>query len=155
MSITPAALDPDQLIASHSAITDRVIRVSAVVLRDRVGRVLNVRKRGTKAFMLPGGKPEPGESASACAVREVSEELGISLNPHELALLGVFHTSAANEPGFSLEATVYTHGLVEDAFAAAPRAEIVQVEWIDPAQSRDDLAPLNTEFVFPALLTVD
>lgn len=114
--------------------------------------MLNVRKRGTVAFMLPGGKPEAGESAAACAAREVDEELGISLDTRALTLLGVFRTQAANEPGFALEATVFTHGFVAEALAAAPRAEIEQVEWIDPGQSRDDLAPLNTEFVFPALL---
>ena len=121
------------------------------MLRDREGRVLNVRKRGTRAFMLPGGKPEPGEAAAVCAAREVSEELGIALAVPELSLLGVFRTAAANEPGYSLEATVFTHDFVEAALEAAPRAEIEQVEWIDPASPRNDLAPLNTEFVFPAL----
>lgn len=146
-------IDPDQAapVTPHAAITDRVIRVSAVVLRDHEGRVLNVRKRGTHAFMLPGGKPEAGEAAAACAAREVAEELGISLDPRELTLLGVFRTAAANEPGFALEATVFTHGFVEQALSAAPRAEIECVEWIDPELARGDLAPLNTEFVFPAL----
>lgn len=137
----------------HPAITGQVIRVSAVVLRDRDGRVLNVRKRGTHAFMLPGGKPDLGEAADACAAREVAEELGITVALADLTLLGVFRTAAANEPGFALEATVFTHDFVEAALDAAPRAEIEQVEWIHPSELRDDLAPLNTEFVFPALIS--
>lgn len=156
MSVAPRPLPPtatpDQVVAPHAAIADRLIRVSAVVLRDREGRVLNVRKRGTHAFMLPGGKPEPGESAAACAVRELEEELAISLRPETLSLLGVFRTAAANEPGFSLEATVFTHDFVEAALGAVPRAEIEAVAWLDPAQPHAGLAPLNTEFVFPALL---
>lgn len=136
---------------SHTAQPDQVIRVSAVVLRDRAGRVLNVRKRGTNAFMLPGGKPEPGETAAACAAREVAEELGLTLRAADLSLLGTFRTAAANEPGCALEATVFTHDFVAAALEAAPRAEIESVEWIDPAIERADLAPLNTQCVFPAL----
>lgn len=148
---------PDQGVAPHTAIADRVIRVSAVVLRDREGRVLNVRKRDTHAFMLPGGKPEPGESAADCAAREVKEELAIELSPAALTLLGVFCTVAANEAGYALEATVFTHDFVEAALGAAPLAEIEEVAWLDPAAPRAGLephiavAPLNTEFVFPVL----
>lgn len=151
---------PDQAVAPHAAIADRVIRVSAVVLRDRSGHVLNVRKRGTRSFMLPGGKPEPGESAAECAAREVLEELDIALAPAALTLLGVFHTAAANEPGFALEATVFTHDFVEEALQAAPLAEIDEVVWLDPEHPRAGLdphvaiAPLNIEFVFPALRSV-
>ncbi|MHA3722916.1 NUDIX hydrolase [Leucobacter sp. HY1910] len=130
---------------------DQVIHVSAVVLRDRAGRVLNVRKRGTSAFMLPGGKPDPGESAAACAAREVVEELGLTLNASDLVLLGTFRTVAANEPGFALMATVFTHDFLAAALDATPRAEIESIEWIDPALERTDLAPLNTQCVFPAL----
>lgn len=131
---------------------DRVIRVSAVVMLDREGRVLNVRKRGTAAFMLPGGKPEPGEDAATTALREFSEELGIELDPSELTPLGVFRAPAANEPDHVVEAAVFEHPLVGAALAAGPRAEIEAVEWIDPENQRADLAPLNTELVFPALL---
>ena len=41
------------------------------------GRLLVVRSRNKKAFYLPGGKIEPGESLEDALVREVSEELGI------------------------------------------------------------------------------
>ena len=39
----------------------RVISVVAAVIRDDSGRVLLVRKRGTTAFMQPGGKRDTGE----------------------------------------------------------------------------------------------
>lgn len=120
----------------------RSLTVSAVVLNGDDGRVITVRKRGTDRFMLPGGKPEPGETALDCAVREVAEELGFDLDGRELAVLGEFTTMAANEPGFALHSTV---------FAAAapgepdPRAEIDEVRWVDPAGFADldesDCAP--------------
>ena len=36
--------------------SDNVISVVAALIRDEQGRVLLVRKRGTAAFMQPGGK---------------------------------------------------------------------------------------------------
>lgn len=130
----------------------RVIRVSAVVMRDPHGRVLNVRKRGTTSLMLPGGKHEPGEDPRDTAVREFTEELGIALDVSRLRSLGVFETAAANEPGHLLVAAVFEHPFVSAAASAAPQAEIEYLEWVDPALAREDLAPLNTEHVFPALL---
>lgn len=129
----------------------RVIRVSAVVMRDGEGRVLNVRKRGTSMLMLPGGKHEADEDPRATAVREMHEELGITLDSGLLEPLGVFRAAAANEPGHVVEAVVFEHPLVPGALECRPRAEIELAEWVDPALPRDDMAPLNTEHVFPGL----
>ena len=121
-------------------------------MRDPHGRVLNVRKRGTTSLMLPGGKHEPGEDPRDTAVREFTEELGIALDVTLLRSLGVFETAAANEPGHLLVAAVFEHPFVPAAASAAPQAEIEYLEWVDPALAREDMAPLNTEHVFPALL---
>ena len=121
-------------------------------MRDPHGRVLNVRKRGTTSLMLPGGKHEPGEDPRDTAVREFTEELGIALDVTLLRSLGVFETAAANEPGHLLVAAVFEHPFVPAAASAAPRAEIEYLAWVDPALAREDMAPLNTEHVFPALL---
>ncbi|MEJ6488425.1 NUDIX domain-containing protein [Leucobacter sp. USCH14] len=129
----------------------KIIRVSAVVMRDAEGRVLNVRKRGTTALMLPGGKHEPGEAPVDTAVREFAEELGVPLERSRLRELGVFRASAANEPGHIVEATVFEHPLIPAAQSAGPQAEIAALEWVDPRTARADMAPLNTDHIFPAL----
>lgn len=161
MSIDPAAPAPltqdpagsaARTPATAAALPERTIRVSAVVMRNAAGHVLNVRKRGTASLMLPGGKPEPGEDSRATAVREVAEELGLALDPERLRELGVFRAAAANEPGCVVEAAVFEHPLVPGAEAAGPRAEIEHIEWVDPAVTRPDMAPLNTDVIFPALL---
>ena len=122
-------------------------------MRDDAGRVLNVRKRGTSTFMLPGGKPEPGESAAETALREFEEELGVALDPRELEFLGTFHAAAANEAGFDVVAEVFTHPFVH---GVAIHAEIESLEWVHPSsEQRADMAPLNTEHVFRALLAAD
>ena len=76
-----------------------VITVTGVVVRDADGRLLTVRKRGTHRFMLPGGKPEPGETAAQTGVRECAEEIGLHIDLDELRLLGHFDAPAANDDG--------------------------------------------------------
>jgi len=69
--------------------------------------VLLVRKRGTAAFMQPGGKRDPGEDDIAALEREIDEELGCGVVPGSVSALGVFDAPAANEPGRRVHAAVY------------------------------------------------
>ena len=131
-----------------------IITVSAVLFQRLDGTVLTVRKRGTDMFMLPGGKPEPGEDPRGTAVREFSEELGVDLDEARLRYLGDFRCAAANEPGHEVLAHVYEHPFVP---VDQPRAEIERLEWVDPAAEYRSptgatMAPLNTDHVFPALV---
>ncbi len=124
--------------------------VSAVVLRDDVGRVLLVRKQGTDRFMLPGGKIEPGESPDVTIRRECIEEIDIELDPDRLRLLGTFTSPAANEPGLLVTGHIFEHPLVAGARASA---EIAELLWLDMPYdgSRNDLAPLFEMKVLPLL----
>lgn len=131
-----------------------VIRVSAVVFVNDEMEVLTVRKRGTSGFMLPGGKPEPGESFEEAAVREVYEELGLKISVAGLQEIGVFTEPALNEPGQLVEAHVYLAPIVDTSWGKVhPQAEIEQLRWVHPvAGNLADQAPLNTRAVFPALV---
>lgn len=111
----------------------RVISVSAVVLTRSDGAVATVRKRGTDRFMLPGGKWEPGESPAECAVREIHEELGVTLESGALTALGRFETATANEPGFRLVSEVFLVDLDDDGDEPVPRAEIAELRWVLPS----------------------
>nr|WP_230976337.1 NUDIX domain-containing protein [Pseudothauera nasutitermitis] len=105
------------------------------------GQALLVRKRGTRAFMQPGGKLEAGEQAADALCRELAEELGLAVEPAELAYLGRYVEAAANEPGYSVVAETFR--LVTDAPVAAD-AEIEEVRWVDPrAADHLVLAPLT------------
>ncbi|PXA82279.1 NUDIX hydrolase [Auritidibacter sp. NML120779] len=118
--------------------------VSAVVLRDEQHGVCHVRKAGTRAFMFPGGKPEPGETATETAVREVSEELGLHLSVEDLQDWGAFSTAAANEPNtilrsrvFSVDRQIWQHQNLQ------PHAEIDELRWI-PVAGEDPPLPEGT-----------
>jgi 8-oxo-dGTP diphosphatase len=126
-----------------------LIVVSAVCVFDEAGRLLTVRKRGTDKFMHPGGKPEAGENPAQTASRELEEEVGIVLAPEELILLGTWLADAANEAATRIEATVFT---APGIWSARPSAEIAEIRWLDlAADLPDDLAPLLTDHVLPAL----
>jgi 8-oxo-dGTP pyrophosphatase MutT (NUDIX family) len=124
--------------------------VSAVVIRDELGRVLVVRKRGTSRFMLPGGKIEAGETPAHAAVRELREEVGAELDPASLVLLGEWTAPAANEPDHLVLGHIYEHPWVP---GLSVRAEIEELLWMHPAAmgDREDLAPLLVTRVLPAL----
>lgn len=124
-----------------------VIQVVGAIIRDDAGRLLTVRKRGTTRFMLPGGKPEPGEDDLAALARELAEELAVGLISAEP--LGRFEATAANEAG----ATVRSHAyVVTVAGEIAVQAEIEELLWIDPACPPDvPIAPLLLGQILPAL----
>ncbi|HET7885473.1 MAG TPA: NUDIX domain-containing protein [Bradyrhizobium sp.] len=125
----------------------RTIRVVAALIRDEVGRVLLVRKRGTKAFMQPGGKLDSGEDDIAALSREIAEELGCTVVAASVRPLGAFDAVAANEPGFRVAASLYH---VDVMGAIAPSREIDEAIWIDPASPPDILlAPLTRDHVLP------
>ena len=123
------------------------IDIVAALIRDAAGRVLLVRKRGTAAFMQPGGKRDAGEDDITTLAREIDEELGCGLVSDSIRPLGEFDAISANEPGFRVRAALYE---VEVTGEIAPRAEIEAMMWVDPAAPVDvALAPLTRDHVLP------
>jgi len=126
------------------------IRIAAACLLDDAGRLLLVRKRGTQAFMLPGGKHEPGETSEQALLRELGEELDLHLASSALTPLGQFQAAAANEPNSQVDAHVFVAALPH---AVQPAAELEELAWLAPsAEQPHNIAPLLREQVLPALL---
>jgi len=123
------------------------IKVVAALISDDAGRVLLVRKRGTTAFMQPGGKRDAGEDDIAALSREIVEELGCSLVRGSIRPLGEFDAVAANEPGWRVHACLYGIDVIGEI---TPSHEIDETIWIDPAAPPDiPLAPLTRDHVLP------
>ncbi|MDD1002322.1 NUDIX hydrolase [Pseudomonas sp. TNT2022 ID642] len=125
----------------------QTIRIAAALLLNTQGHTLLVRKRGTTAFMQPGGKIEVHELPVHALARELEEELGLQIDPAQASFLGQFSAPAANEPGFVVQADIFQ--LIIDT-EVTPAAEIEEVIWVDPATDPAVvLAPLTRDLILP------
>ena len=123
------------------------LRIAAAVLIGPDGQTLLVRKRGTQAFMQPGGKIDASEQPIEALVRELQEELALVIDPTRATYLGHFCAPAVNEPGFEVQAELF---LLHIDARVSPAAEIEEVQWIDPQGDGGlTLAPLTRDVILP------
>ena len=116
------------------------LAVSAAIMRD--GKIFVVRRARPPAdglFSLPGGVVEAGETLKEAVMREVSEEIGIAIEP--VALAGFRETIARDQAD-----RVERHFVIL-CFAARWQAgepalneELSEARWLDP----QELATLPT-----------
>ena len=126
-----------------------VLKIATACLFNDDGRLLVVRKRGTRFFMLPGGKIEPEETSLQALRRELHEELDLRMEESQLQSLGRFQARAANEPDHWVEADVFVGHLASDVKV---QAEIEVLDWLElHAQQLEHVAPLLREQVLPVL----
>ncbi|QKV62742.1 NUDIX domain-containing protein [Pseudomonas sp. 43A] len=134
-------------MTSASVVSANLIRIAAALVLDPAGQTLLVRKRGTTAFMQPGGKIEAHELPVHALARELEEELGLQIDPAQAAFLGQFSAPAANEPGFVVQAQIFQLTIDTEVM---PAAEIEEVIWVDPATDPVvELAPLTRDLILP------
>lgn len=111
--------------------------VAVAIVRDE--RLLVVRKQSGGYWILPGGKPETGESEVETVHREVDEELSCTVS--DLRPLGLFVDHAAHQAGSRVWLTVYTGRLNG---TPRPGREIDRLRW-SPLAQIGDLAPVHTQ----------
>ena len=132
--------------------SDTLIRTVAAVIADGDGRVLLVRKRGSRTFIQPGGKREAGEDALTTLARELHEELGVTLRAGSARRLGEFEADAVNEPGRRVRGEAFA---VDIDGTPVAQAEIEELRWIAPqAPYGVEVAPLSAEHILPAFLAM-
>lgn len=98
-------------------------KIAGIVVSD--GKVLAVRKKNTKEFIIPGGGHEVGETHEDTLRRELKEELKVKLLKYKP--LGVFKEKAIWQDELLL-AHVY---LVEISGEPIPSSEILEHQWLD------------------------
>ncbi len=85
-----------------------LLTVVAAAICDRPGRLLLQQRRAGKRhaglWEFPGGKVEPGEDPPLALVREIAEELALTLDPAGMRLVGSAEEAArAGHPGVALQ----------------------------------------------------
>ncbi|AYC33751.1 NUDIX domain-containing protein [Pseudomonas cavernae] len=125
------------------------LHIAAACLFDDQQRLLLVRKRATRMFMLPGGKCEAGEAPLCALKRELREELDLTLQDAAFQTLGHFRAPAANELDTWVAADIFVVHLPHTVRAAA---ELEELAWLEAgAEQPVNLAPLLRDHVLPAL----
>ena len=125
--------------------------IATACLLNPARELLVVRKRGSRFWMLPGGKIDGRETAAQALLRELREELQWDASATDLQPLGTFAHRAANEADTHVQAQVF-HAQLDAVPDVQIAAEIEAMQWwpIDAAM-HDDFAPLLRERVLPAL----
>jgi 8-oxo-dGTP diphosphatase len=132
--------------------TTRIIRIAAALINDEHGRLLLVRKAGTRWFMQAGGKIEDGESAQTALRRELTEEIGLTVRDDDLRYLGRFSAPAANEQDHIVVAEIFH---LRTQHHPANQSEIAEAVWVNHAEARNlPLAPLTREHILPLSQTL-
>lgn len=126
---------------------DRIIKYGMAIVRD--GKFLINRKYNTKLFLMPGGKPEAGESVEDCLVREMQEEHKVEVIVDSVKYFGEFEDKASNEPDTIISMKVYT-GKVRGE--PVPSMEIEEQRWFGKYDNPDILSPIIRNKILPALI---
>ncbi|MFG1348110.1 (deoxy)nucleoside triphosphate pyrophosphohydrolase [Xanthobacter autotrophicus] len=128
----------------------KITLVAACALVDADGRVLVAQRPEGKALAglweFPGGKVEPGERPEQTLIRELDEELGITVK--EACLAPLTFASHAYET-FHLLMPLWICRRWEGTIQ---RKEHQALQWLRPARLRDVPMPPADEPLIPALI---
>ncbi|PZG03462.1 NUDIX hydrolase [Nonomuraea aridisoli] len=104
------------------------------------GAILSTRSQGKNVYYIPGGKREPGETDVDTLVREIDEELAVTINPATAVHVGTYQAQAhGHAAGITVRMTCYTaahHG------TPTPSAEIEEAAWLTYAD-RHKVSPVD------------
>ncbi|UNM95406.1 NUDIX domain-containing protein [Ignatzschineria rhizosphaerae] len=126
--------------------------LAAGIIVDPKGRLLVVRKKNTQKYMLPGGKIDAGETPIEALMRELQEEVGLTIPPMLAHFIKEYDAPAANEPGYFIRSNLFFI-LLPELVEISAASEIAEAIWITPKEIPNyDFAPLMTSFVIPTWL---
>jgi 8-oxo-dGTP diphosphatase len=111
------------------------------------GKILSTRSRGKDVYYLPGGKREPGETDVQTLVREIREELDVTIAPGSAAQVGTFEAQAhGHATGITVRMTCYA---ADYQGMLTPSSEIAEFVWLGYAD-RDRVSPVD-QIIFDRL----
>ncbi len=119
----------------------RLLLVTAAALIDASGRVLISQRPQHKAlgglWEFPGGKVEPGEAPEAALIRELKEELDLTVEPDAL---DPYAFASHAYPDFHLLMPLYVITRWQGVVKLDPNAAQA-MKWVAPRELRDHEMP--------------
>ncbi|MBU0278429.1 MULTISPECIES: NUDIX domain-containing protein [unclassified Gemella] len=105
---------------------NKIIKSAGIIIRDR--KLLALKKKNNAShFILPGGKLEVDETKEEALIRELKEELNISVDENSIRFLTTINSTAQFE---NIPITSYIF-MVDYKYDFAIANEISSYEWID------------------------
>jgi 8-oxo-dGTP diphosphatase len=103
-----------------------IYKAAGIIIQNR--KLLFTRAEGMDFFIDPGGKIEAGETTKQALVRELHEELGITVDEADLEAFGEYTAEAANNKG----KTVHMQAFIVKKYAGTitASAEIEELRWL-------------------------
>ncbi|MFC5044796.1 NUDIX domain-containing protein [Aquimarina hainanensis] len=103
-----------------------VDKIAFIEIKD--GQILSTRSKGKNTFYIPGGKRETGETDQQTLIREISEELSVTIHPDSLNYIGTFKAqSDGAAKGVIVKMTCYSATYSGELKAAS---EIDEIRWL-------------------------
>ncbi|OKA79986.1 NUDIX hydrolase [Aeromonas salmonicida subsp. salmonicida] len=103
-------------------------------------QLLCARSHGKAIYYIPGGKREAGESDEAALMREIEEELSVTLQADTLRLACEFSAQADGKPeGVQVRLRCYT---AEASGTPVASAEIAELRWLD-SRHLEQISPVS------------
>ena len=100
-------------------------------IRVENGKILSTRSKGKTTYYIPGGKRENNETDEETLIREIWEELNVSIISTTIKYFGTFKAQAdSHNAGIIVKMTCYKaefEGNVE------PCSEIEEIKWLSYA----------------------
>ncbi|MFD1887873.1 NUDIX hydrolase [Paenibacillus wenxiniae] len=125
-----------------STIIDKIAWIS---LNER--KLLCVRSKGKELYYIPGGKRDPGEEDQQTLIREVQEELGVTLEQETIMHVGTFEAEADSKAtGTIVRLTCYT---ADYEGTLQPDSEIEEMAWL--SYDDQDRVSVASRLVFEQL----
>lgn len=113
-------------------------KLAWIQIKDQA--VLLTKSYGKDKFYIPGGKRELGETDEEALVREIQEELSVTIETDTLKFMGVFEAQAHGEPqGVLVRMTCYSGHY---SGQLQPSSEIEALDWFTYAD-RDKLVGVD------------
>ena len=127
----------------------KMIQKSALAVIQN-NKLLVVRSHHSQFLLMPGGKPNVGESSESALKREIMEELSCSIDEKTIKFLGTFEDVAAGSNGSIVRIDLYTGTLIG---TPQPSSEIGELVWVSSKDiSLQQLSPIIKNKIIPFLV---
>jgi 8-oxo-dGTP pyrophosphatase MutT (NUDIX family) len=109
-------------------------------IRVENGKILSTKSKGKTKYYNPGGKRENNETDEETLIREIREELNVSIISATIKYFGTFKAQAdSHKAGVIVKMTCYT---AEFEGNLEPCSEIEEIKWLSYAE-RDEVSEVD------------